>query len=195
MKIYTLLIFILVSGCNLWETVEEEEIPTIPGKLVFSALDENNNYQIYTSLTNGTKLKKLTNFKNDAGFQPSWSNDGKRIAFSTTLNATTSGSSLYLMNADGSNLRPLKERLNTDVPTAGNNPVWSPDDSKIAFDFCNNCEGGGNNYDIYVYDFKTDSIEKVTKHTLDDTYPSWGIDSKKLYFSSGRDYYYEDTLR
>lgn len=199
MKLHVLsLLFLTIpfmGGCGLLGNDEKEPAPTIPGKLVFSALDENDQYQIYTSLTNGTKLKQLTDFKDNEALSPSWSNDGTQIAFTTSLNATTDGASLYVMNADGSNKRPLKERPNTNIVTPGNNPAWSPDDSKIAFDACSNCERGGNNFDIYVYDFKTDSIKKITKHTLDDTYPSWGIDSKKLYFSSGREYYYEDTLR
>lgn len=186
MKAYIFVLAVLVSSCSLWESGEEEEIPTIPGKLVFSALDESEHYQIYTSLTNGAKLKKLTNFKNDDVFSPSWSNDGKQIAFSTSLNATTSGSSLYLMNADGSNLRPLKKRPNTTVPTAGNNPAWSPDDSKIAFDFCTNCERGGNNFEIYTYDFETDSIKKITQFLGSDKNPEWENEGTYLAFDSDR---------
>lgn len=193
-KAYVIVLALLASSCSLWESGEEEEPPSIPGKLVFAALDDSQHYQLYTSLTNGTKLKKLTNFKNDDAFNPSWSNDGKQIAFSTTLNATTSGPSLYLMNSDGSNLRPLKKRPNTDVPTAGNNPAWSPDDSKIAFDFCDNCERGGNNYDIYVYDFNSTQIVQLFGEGFSDSNPKW-LNNNIFYFITDRDYYLSDSLR
>lgn len=183
-----------MGGCGLLGDGEKEPAPAIPGKLVFSALDENDQYQIYTSLTNGTKLKQLTSFKNDAALSPSWSNDGTQIAFTTTLNATTAGTSLYVMNADGSNKRPLKERPNTHIVTPGNNPAWSPDDSKIAFDACSNCESGGNNFDIYVYDFKTDSIKKITEILGRDMNPIW-INKEDFYFITDRDYYSIDSLR
>jgi dipeptidyl aminopeptidase/acylaminoacyl peptidase len=53
---------------------------------------------------------------------PAWSPDGTRIAIA-------SGSSLLLVNADGSGTRVLFSGGNQNV-----NPSWSPDDSTIAFE-------------------------------------------------------------
>ena len=184
---------LLISACGILNF--ENEQPEIPGKLVFSALDEHDRYQIYSSLTNGAQLKNLTNFKNDEAYNPSWSNDGTQIVFVTSLRNTSEGGSLYIMNADGSNLRPMKERPNTNVVTLGGNPVWSPDDSKIAFDFCPNCEVGGRNTEIYVYDFEKDTVTKITSHPAGDYVPTWGNSVNKLFFSTDRDYALLDTLR
>jgi dipeptidyl aminopeptidase/acylaminoacyl peptidase len=56
---------------------------------------------------------------------PAWSPDGGRIAFA-------SGGSLYLINADGSNLRQL-------TPAGGwdDQPAWSPDGIQLAFQRAN----------------------------------------------------------
>ncbi len=184
------LIFILLffGGCDLFTNEKDEPTPEIPGKLVFSAPDDNGRYQIYTSLTNGTKRKQLTSSgAEDAEFfNPSWSNDGTQIALTSTLNNTSEGLSLYLMNADGSNLRPLKEQPNTDVVTLGNNPTWSPDDSKIAFDFCINCELGGRNYELLIYDFDTDAITQLTDTLSEDDNPIWSPINSEIAFSSDR---------
>ena len=186
--ILILLIVAVITSCTLFNNEKEEPTPEIPGKLVFSAPDGDGRYQIYTSLTNGTKRKQLTSSGNEEAefFNPSWSNDGTQIAFTTTLNSTSEGSSLYLMNADGSNLRPLKERPNTDIVTLGNNPTWSPDDSKIAFDFCINCELGGRNYELFVYDFETDAITQLTDTISEDDNPVWNPINNKIAFSSNR---------
>jgi tricorn protease len=52
------------------------------------------------------------------GLGPSWSPDGKRLAY------WTRGSHLYIVNADGRQRRRL---------TRGIDPVWSPDGRWIAF--------------------------------------------------------------
>lgn len=54
---------------------------------------------------------------------PAWSRDGKLIAFDV-YNGSTANSRMYLINADGSNLRELG---------IGNMPTFSPDGQRIAF--------------------------------------------------------------
>jgi len=61
---------------------------------------------------------------------PAWSPDGRTLAFSRTpLGAeTASASDIWLVNADGGNLRPL---LHNDLEESS--PAWSPDSRYIAF--------------------------------------------------------------
>jgi len=58
-----------------------------------------------------------------AGLDPSWSPDGKQIAF-TSWNEPQG---IYVMNADGSSLR-LVYRIN-----GAKSPIWSPDGSTVGF--------------------------------------------------------------
>jgi Tol biopolymer transport system component len=57
---------------------------------------------------------------------PRWSHDGTRIAFAIARNDSWSGSEVYVVNADGSELKQVGER---------EHPAWSPDDKQIAMDF------------------------------------------------------------
>jgi serine/threonine-protein kinase len=66
------------------------------------------------------------------GVQPTWSPDGSRIAFAAPV---ADGFQLFVVNADGSNVRQL-----THTKGSALDPAWSPDGSEIAF----HTDQGGN---------------------------------------------------
>ena len=61
-------------------------------------------------------------------FDPSWSPDGTKIAFSSDIDGQ-SGYNIYVMDIDGSNIT----RLTTNNDAYDQYPSWSPDGTKIAF--------------------------------------------------------------
>jgi TolB protein len=91
--------------------------PGLQGRFVFQAASGGD---IYTVNADGTNLSRLT-----SGMDPSWSPDGRQIAFSRW----TTPWGIYTANADGSNERLL---FSSDVART---PIWSPDGSQIAFYF------------------------------------------------------------
>jgi alpha-tubulin suppressor-like RCC1 family protein/Tol biopolymer transport system component len=79
---------------------------------------------IYVIKADGTQQKRLTPVENNDGF-PSWSYDGKQIAFCSNQHGNLD---IFVMNADGSEDRRLtRHRANDFAPT------WSPDGKQIAF--------------------------------------------------------------
>lgn len=93
------------------------EMPELEGRFVFQVASGGD---IYTVKADGSDLTRLT-----YGMDPSWSPDGRQIAFSRW----TTPWGIYTVSRDGSN-----ERLVFSSNVA-RSPVWSPDGSQIAFFF------------------------------------------------------------
>ncbi len=83
---------------------------------------------IVTSAINGSDLRRLTN-DGCYSIYPVWSPDGSRIAFVSDRAGTYMRFHLYVMDADGSNVRSVESSLGS----WGLPPAWSPDGSRIAF--------------------------------------------------------------
>jgi Tol biopolymer transport system component len=81
--------------------------------------------------TTGLFCRAFVIFNNgDAEYEPTWSPDGSKIAF---IGSTYSGSHLYVMDADGSNIVQLAELGGAVLSGSFPGPTWSPDGERIAY--------------------------------------------------------------
>ncbi|MEZ4679196.1 MAG: hypothetical protein R2932_33755 [Caldilineaceae bacterium] len=90
---------------------------------------------IYKIRIDGTEETQLTNYR-APDVQPTWSPDGKQIAFSSWRRndpdetfLSPEEKNIFIMNADGSNVR----RLTDDRDTENINPQWSQDGQWIVY--------------------------------------------------------------
>ena len=88
-------------------------------RLAFSALDK-----LYITELSGGTPKRVTTTKNVVEHSPAWSPDGRQVVFATWTDEA--GGELYVVNADGSNLRKLSS-----APAFYYRPAYSPDGKRI----------------------------------------------------------------
>jgi Tol biopolymer transport system component len=100
-------------------------------KIVFSRLDdtaENHRFKLYTMNIDGSDTKEFLDLEDFDAKHPSWSPDGKRIAFIVQKPYDEGG--LYVTNTD----KPYSSlKMISAIRPAIYNPMWSSDGEKISF--------------------------------------------------------------
>lgn len=139
--------------------------------------DRDGNDEIYVMTANGANVARLTN--NPARDTRSvWSPDRKTIAFvSDRIGTSTYGTNIvngntaiHLMNPDGSNPRAIGPH-----PFYDDQPVWSADGKKIAFN-----SDWTEEQQIYVMNSDGTSLTQLTFDSGVPNRPTWSPDGTKI---------------
>ncbi|MGH2641796.1 MAG: TolB family protein [Actinomycetota bacterium] len=100
---------------------------------------------------------------------PAWSPDASQIAF--FRGPPLGPSHLYVMDADGSDLRQLTRGSVWD-----RNAAWSPDGTRIAF-----ARSGNDGYEVYLMDADGSNVTAVTSVAAESApSPSWSPDGSRI---------------
>ena len=129
---------------------------------------------IYVMKLDGSGLTDLTKDLQPPASYAEWSPDGKKIAFvsSPISNNTvfTDFVNIYVMNADGTDMKNLTNRMNSDTQ-----PSWSPDGQRIAF-----AAQKDNSLEISV--MNSDGTNLISLNQAGSE-PSWSPDGKRISFT------------
>ncbi len=131
---------------------------------------------IFVMGASGESARRLTDF----GFFPSWSPDGKEIAFSTVNNDPLHGggdAKIWIVNAQTGEKKLLLEGRDSTAP------AWSPQGNRIAFW---GLKGSSGQRDIWTVGVSRKDSVAVTDDPPVDWNPVWSPDGKYLYYISDR---------
>jgi len=116
-------------------------------RIAFVSTRDGGTSHIFVINTDGTGLTEISKLTGAAEGAPSWSADGRHIAF---MRAFTSGG-IWYVNPDGSS--PVQVTTNS----VDAYPAWSPDGSRIAF--TSTRDGPG---DLYVVNADGSNLQRLT---------------------------------
>jgi Tol biopolymer transport system component len=104
--------------------------------------------QVFVMRADGSGARRLGTGRQWECFHPTWSPNGRQIAFDALVNAPGPGGlngqqqQIFVVGGDGSNIR----QLTTDPQWECGSPAWSPDGTELAF-YCRSadapCPAGG----------------------------------------------------
>jgi Tol biopolymer transport system component/polyisoprenoid-binding protein YceI len=152
---------------TLWPTWSPD------GSRLAFAQGEGDSSSIWVMNANGKNGRALTedDLVEDATFTPdefpTWSPDGKRIAYTTFL--PDGNDDIFVMNADGSSPTRL-----TSGPEYDTDPDWSPTGRLIAF---------SRDGDIYTMSPDGSGARQLTRGSARDGAPAWSRDGRWLAFA------------
>jgi Tol biopolymer transport system component/predicted Ser/Thr protein kinase len=112
----------------------------------------------------------------DNAFNPSYSPDGKRIAFDASWAAARR---IWVVDREGHN--PQQITTDTSEEVAHVAPSWSPDGKKIAFQNLVRTK-----FDIRVVNLESKQMNWITNDLFGNIRPAWAPSGKFIYFSSYR---------
>ena len=139
--------------------------------------------RIFVAAADGSGARQIGDPALDAR-SPDWSPDGSTIAFGGGNASPAVGVHLYLMDADGSNVRQLSDVVGSDWAFV--RVDWSHDGTKIVG------QAGAaddiSNWDIWVINADGSGATNVGAHPqgTDEIIPSWAPDRDALAWEAGR---------
>ena len=186
---------LLCAACALLVTATPA-LATFPGhngKIMFVHYEDpedESTADIYTVSPNGRHLRNLTPDSPAAADDfPSWSADGRRIAFWSTrthpVDNPTGDQEIFVMNADGSGLRQVTHNEFDD-----GGPAWSPNGDRLVFHrFLDD-----DNADLMTVRVNGKDERTVSSSGILDRYGVWSPDGREIAFiqlneGSGNDIY------
>ncbi len=131
--------------------------------------------EIFVLDVDGGNARRLTN-NNAYDDYPSWSPDGKKIAF---VSGTSGTEDIYVMDADGGNQRRLTVDASSNI-----RPMWSPDGRQILFQ---SASPTGSFWVISIMNADGSNLRTLTSGPMSSYGPTWFSNGSHILFHSVRD--------
>lgn len=152
------------------------------GKSIIFSSSRGNGFELYMIGADGSNERSIapTGLRKKGYFNPCWTPDGGKIAFTTAGDRVLAGD-LWVMELDGSNPRRISPN-SLQVYEYD----YSPDGQTIVFDVRHDSELAVGDWDIYIMSADGSGVRRLTDHSGVNSRPKWLSDGKTIVFHSNR---------
>ena len=146
-------------------------------KIAWFSDADRKNYALMISDQNGlSKPEVISIGESKLGWNPTWSPDGKHIAF------VDDDVRLRFVNLETKKIKTF-DIGGTNLERGSIELKWSPDSKWIAYE-----KSASNNFrQIYIYSIENDTTTPITDPFADSFSPAWDLNKKQLYFLASTD--------
>lgn len=152
------------------------------GVIAFAAYGTGSRGDLHVVNADGSGLRQLTHTGKISEFHPTWSPDGRHLAFSAKPD--DGEADIWVFDVEEALQDPIGVVLVrlTDNEAEDENPAWSPDGTQILFE-----SRRDGNREIYVMAADGQDPRRLTDNPARDSDPAWSPDGSQIVFSSWRD--------
>jgi Tol biopolymer transport system component len=143
-----------------------------------SDTDGHDNYAIWIARPDGSDAQRMTP-RGREGLYPSWSRDGKRLAFT---GRTSTGWQLFVVDRDGGNLRQVTSFSGRPKPSWGMSSTWAPGDDTIVFD-----SDHAGPWSLYSIELDDGTLSPLGSQPVPGRRPAFSPDGRQLAFINRSD--------
>lgn len=174
------------DGSEATSVTNQEANDTMPtwspdGNRLAFVSDRAGNRDIYVMSRDGQNVVNLTRNPAD-DWTPAWSHDSTKLAFSSIRSGNWEIYTLDLACLDAPETCPTRISQITITGNDNLTPMWSPDDSRIAYS--SNVNG---NWDVFTMAADGTDARQITTAEGNDLAAVWSPDGSRLAFESDRD--------
>ena len=158
-----------IDACAAWSP---------DGQWIAFCSNRSGSFEIYKMDVRGKNLQRLTRLPG-GNTDPAWSPDSQEIIFNS-FRRNKEGfreQFLYLMSADGKNLRQL-------MKVAAGGAAWSPNGSQIIFSTTRDDADGEDTFDLFTIDLNNQGSRQLTHGPKWELDPAWSPDGQWITFEA-----------
>jgi TolB protein len=143
-------------------------------RIAYSYADADGDTQVWTANADGSQARKLTSTPFFINTSPTWSPDGKRIAFISNRGGSPQ---IYVTSVDGGDVRRLTFQGNYNQE-----PSWSPRGDLIVF----TARDERNAFDLFTVNVDSGKIKRLTQDQGNNQEAVFSPNGRMIMFTSNR---------